>query len=104
MAIQYNQDLRSYVDTETGLRIEEATPVAVAPAKPKAPKAAPIPKEQGPFNVIGASKARLKFLAGEIKRLRKLEQEHTELTRLLDAAKGPKLAVVRDITKQRSAK
>jgi hypothetical protein len=55
------------------------------------------------FNVIKLAKQRKKWLEGEIKRLRMLEKEHLELTRLLDAA-GKPLAIVHEFKQAKSAK
>ena len=49
-----------------------------------------------PLDIVKAAKARLRWLNRGLKRLKKLEQERTELQRLLDAASG-KPAVVRNI-------
>ena len=49
-----------------------------------------------PLNVLKAARERLKFVRSSIKKLRKLELEEAQLTRLLAAAARP-LATVRGI-------
>ncbi len=50
-----------------------------------------------PKTLLKQARARVRELDAEIKRLRRLEQEREELRRLIAAADGRPLAVVRDI-------
>jgi len=114
MAVQFNPEIGKWVDTDTHLAVStEASRDAVWSAttaerslSPAAlAKATKTTVKAETFNVVALAKARLKFLAGEIKRLRVLEAEQKELQRLVKAAKEePKapFAAVRDI--KRSAK
>lgn len=53
-----------------------------------------------PLDVLKLAKARIKELKVEMKRMRALEKELVELTRLVDATKPPRaVAIVRDIKK-----
>lgn len=62
------------------------------------PRSAPKPQDvTKPVNVIKLARARLAEVKREIKRLRKLEAEQKELERLLDAARGKRLATVREL-------
>ncbi len=54
-----------------------------------------------PLNVLSATRARIKFLRGEVKRLRRAEKELTQLERLLAAATGKPMAPVRSIDSAR---
>ena len=56
-----------------------------------------------PFDVLKLAKARLRTVRKELKRLKALEAEQTKLMRLLDAAEGKPLAVVRGIDSKRRA-
>ena len=78
---------------------DAVAPVAVAavtpahePAKARSKAKRIAPAE--PLDVLRAARARLRFLNAEIKKLRKLESERAQLTRLLDAADGKPAAVV----------
>lgn len=68
-------------------------------------KAKPSPKNSvvvstQPLDVLKLAKARIKELKVEMKRMRALEKELVELTRLVDATKPPRaVAIVRDIKK-----
>lgn len=78
---------------------------------PQSPKAQPAPQPTAqprkrrekapqpdtPLDPVPALRARLKWLDGEIKRLRKLEAEREQLARILSAASGPPVAVVREL-------
>ena len=68
-------------------------PVAAVTARPVVAAAAPI----SPRDVVRLARARLKDVEREIKRLHKLEAERDELKRLLDAAAGKPLALVRSL-------
>lgn len=111
-----------FVDTDTGLPAkgyEHLTgPVAVTtPAippiilpSPTAPSPSAVSKSETvkickgeTFNVISLAKKRKRFLEGEIKRLRVLEKEHLELTRLLEAAARP-VAIVHNIQRKNAVK
>jgi hypothetical protein len=80
----------------------EALVTAFASAKTttiRHPDAAPI----SPKDVVRLARARLREVEREIKRIHKLETERDELKRLLDAAAGKPLALVRSLP-TRSAK
>lgn len=73
----------------------EVAPAIVHQAPPQAAKAQakgapqqpkPQPAESEPLDVIGAAKARVRWLKKELKRLGALQSELDKLTRLLDAA------------------
>lgn len=69
--------------------------------KPEAPIAAKQPApELTPKDVVRLARKRLVEVKREIARLRKLEVERDQLTRLLDAADGKPRAVVRDLPKR----
>ncbi len=57
--------------------------------------------QQKPINVVKAAKRRLREVKKEITRLRKLERERDELTRLITAAEQKPCAIVRDIAAKR---
>lgn len=63
----------------------------------------PKPSPIAPKDVIRLAKARLKEVEREIRRIQKLETERDELKRLLDAAAGKPIAIVRSLP-TRSAK
>lgn len=50
-----------------------------------------------PRDVVRAAKARVREIRAELKRLGKLQTELAELVRLLDAADGKKLGIVRSL-------
>lgn len=68
------------------------------PPQPKQPKRAVGPQPaEAPLDVIKLAKRRLRFVKAEIKRLRKLEKEQAQLERILSAADGKPVAVVREL-------
>ncbi len=74
---------------------------AKLPASTKAPKRSGAAQQpDAPIDPVPAMKARLRWLGAEIKRLRKLEAEHARLSRILSAASGKPVAVVRELPKR----
>lgn len=71
-------------------------PVAVSPKTVEAPHRAQA-KPIKPVDVVKMARARLRDVDREIKRLKKLEIERDELKRLIDAATGKPLAIVRSM-------
>ncbi len=74
-------------------------PDAATPSPPPARTSKNRPTK--PVNVLQAAKARLREVKREINRLRKLEAERDELTRLIQAAEQKPCAIVRDIAVKR---
>lgn len=77
--------------------LEALTPARQAPDAAR-PKHKPAPQKlPPPPNVLKLARARLRAVERELKRLRRLEQEHDELRRIIDAATNKPRAVVRQI-------
>lgn len=62
----------------------------------RAQKTNPAPQDAPP-NPVPAMRSRLRWLDSEIRRLRKLERERESLSRILSAASGKPVAVVREL-------
>ena len=94
----------SRVAVRGGAASEIVKPTTVSVTQPASvphPTASTV-KPITPKDVVKMAKRRLREVRREIKQLTKLRKEEQELTRLIDAAEGKQLAVVRDI--KRTAK
>lgn len=90
---------------ETAARRQDEPPRSVG--EPPREQAAPhraqktaAPTQDVPPNPVPAMRSRLRWLDSEIRRLRKLERERESLSRILSAASGKPVAVVRELPKR----
>lgn len=85
--------VRDETQEEPGEAVEEPRDAAPEPVKKtRAARAKPVAPEAslGQLDVVKAARERLKFVKSEIRRLRKLEKEEATLSKMLEAAAGPK--------------
>lgn len=75
-------------------QVAAAEPAPVVTARRRASKPG---DDTAPANPIPAMRKRLRWLDSEIRRLRKLERERESLARVLSAASGKPVAVVREL-------
>jgi hypothetical protein len=80
---------------------ESVVETTVEPVAAHAAPWSPVPTEpDAPLDVLKLAKQRLKVVKSELKRMAKLQTELEQLTRLINAAEGKPLAVVRDLPRR----
>jgi hypothetical protein len=77
--------------------VEAAGEVALGPSPARVGRLRSQARATSPKNVVALAKARLREVKSEIRRLKALEKERDELTRLIEAAESKPRAVVREI-------
>lgn len=77
--------------------VDDSPRAEAAPRRAQRTTAQP---QDAPENPVPAMRRRLRWLDSEIRRLRKLERERESLSRILSAASGKPVAVVRELPKR----